>query len=123
MGIRRLGGGGVDGDMASSPELFPPVSCPVGAAELGAKSAPAPHRLESQLCRWCQFLMSLIPSEPSVCSRSSLLIWSQPLRFCDRDNGSGRWEAATPFSSNVPGRRQGRHHLEGEGQIIKKNIY
>lgn len=46
MGIRRLGGGGVDGDMASSPELFPPVSCPVGAAELGAKSAPAPRWLE-----------------------------------------------------------------------------
>lgn len=67
--------------------------------------------------------MSLIPSEPSIFSRNSLLIWSQPLWFCDRDNGSGRWEATTPFSFNVPRHRQGRHHLEGEGQIIKKNIY
>ena len=62
--------------------------------------------------------MSLIPSGPSVFSSNSLLIWSQPLWFCDGDNGSGRWTATTPFSFNVPRCRQRRHHLEGEGQVI-----
>lgn len=64
--------------------------------------------------------MSLIPSGLSIFDRNSLLIWSQPLWFCDGNNGSGRWGATTPFSFNVRDRRQGRHHLEGEGQIIKK---
>lgn len=77
---------------------------------------------KSRLCRRCQFLMSLIPSGLSIFNCDSLLIWSQPPWFCDRNNGSGRWGAAAPFSFNVPDCRQGRRHLEGEGQIIKKYI-
>lgn len=74
------------------------------------------------LCRRCRCLMSLIPSGLSIFNCNSLLIWSQLPWFCDRNNGSGRWGATTPFSFNAPDRRQGRHHLEGEGQIIKKYI-
>lgn len=72
---------------------------------------------KSRLCRQCQFLMSLLPSGLSVFSGNSLLIRSLPLWFCDRNNGSGRWGARAPFSLSVPNHRQGRRHLEGEGQI------
>lgn len=74
---------------------------------------------KSQLCPWCLFLTSLIPSGLSISSGNSLLMWSQPLWFCEGNNGSDRWGTTTPVSFNVPSRRQGRHHLKPEGQIIK----
>lgn len=66
--------------------------------------------------------MSPTPSGLSAFSGHSLLIWSQLLWSCDRDNGSGRWGAAAPFSFSVPSCAQERQHLEGEGQTVK-DIY
>lgn len=117
------------GDGGAEREVVPSLSCSCCSRVQWALQSQALNKpplnvnWKSQLCRRCQFLMSLIPSGPSIFSSNSLLIWSPPLWFCDGDNVSGRWEARTPFSFNVPRRRQGRHHLEGEGQIIKKYIH
>ena len=72
-----------------------------------------------RLCHRCQFLMSLTPSGAFSLRGGSLLIQSQPPQFCDGNKDSSRWGETAPFSVNIPSRRPGRHHLEGEGQIIK----
>ena len=113
------------GTWAPALELLPlppgRLSSSVGAGKQSwmLNKPPLNVSWKSQLCPWCLFLMSLIPSGLSISSSNSLLIWSQPLRFCDGNNGSGRWGTTTPVSFNVPSRRQGRHHLKRVGQIIK----
>lgn len=120
---RRWGSGRGRGSSPGAAAAAPRVLlCSLGAGKLGGVLNKPPLNVswKSRLCRRCQFLMSLLPSGLSVFSGNSLLIQSQPLWFCDRNNGSGRWGARAPFSLSVPNHRQGRRHLEGEGQIIKK---
>lgn len=123
LGIVEGDYGGPQAQMPLSPCSGNLLICSVSAC----KQSPALNKpplsvsWESQPRHRCQLLMLLSQvgfqlSTPMACS------FCLELLFGDGNNGSSRWGLCSPISSSHPSRRQGRSHLEGEGQIIKTHI-